>query len=110
MNRDQLVFLPMAEQFRFRNPEPKPIPISESEVPLPAAYDCVWFWKTRPTDVQLRPVPRKGQRCRIIVRGIPGTVSWRTALVEFSDGFRVTCDIRAVRRWKPGMAAGGNQG
>jgi hypothetical protein len=52
-------------------------------------YDRVWWWRTR--------LPhRKGQPCRILVRGRMGNV-----LVEFPDGFRVVTSHRAVRRAPP---------
>jgi hypothetical protein len=52
-------------------------------------YDYVWFWKATP----MRPVDRKGQRCRVVSRGAKNTV-----LVEFPDGSRVTTSRHAVRR------------
>lgn len=52
-------------------------------------YDHVYFWgKTK-----MRPLDRKGQRCRVLVRGRMNTV-----LIEFEDGFQVTTSRFAVRR------------
>ena len=53
-----------------------------------AVFDHVWYWRTRPTDS-----PRKGQRCRVLVRGRMNNV-----LVEFVDGYRVVTCRYAVRR------------
>jgi hypothetical protein len=49
-------------------------------------YDRVWWWRTRLPE-------RKGEPCRVLVRGRMGSV-----LVEFPDGFRVVTSHRAVRR------------
>jgi hypothetical protein len=49
-------------------------------------YDHVWFWRARLPE-------RKGERCRVLVRGKRNTV-----LVEFEDGVRVTTSRYAVRR------------
>lgn len=51
-------------------------------------FDHVWYWKKRMPD-------RKGQRCRVLVRGKMNTI-----LIEFDDGFRVTTSRFAVRREK----------
>ena len=47
-----------------------------------------WFWRTRLPD-------RKGQPCRVLVRG-----KMNSALVEFPDGYRVVTSRFAVRRRK----------
>jgi len=52
-------------------------------------FDHVWYWCTRPTDS-----PRKGQRCRVLVR----SRRMGSVLVEFPDGFRVVTSRYAVRR------------
>lgn len=52
-------------------------------------FDYVWFWKQS----WMRPIDRKGQRCRILVRGRKNSV-----LVEFEDGFQVVTSRYAVRR------------
>lgn len=51
-------------------------------------FDHVWYWRDRPTYSN-----RKGQRCRVLVRGGKNSV-----LVEFEDGFRVVTSRYAVRR------------
>ena len=43
----------------------------------------------------MRPIDRKGQRCRVIARGRMNSV-----LVEFEDGFRVVTSRYAIRRAK----------
>jgi hypothetical protein len=49
-------------------------------------YPLVWWWRAR--------LPgRKGQRCRVLVRGRMNSV-----LVEFEDGFRVVTSRFAIRR------------
>lgn len=52
-------------------------------------FDHVWFWKPN----ALRPIDRKGQRCRVLVRGAMNNV-----LVEFEDGYKVVCSRYAVRK------------
>jgi hypothetical protein len=49
-------------------------------------YDQIWYWRSRLPE-------RKGQRCRVLVRGKRNTV-----LVEFEDGVRVVTSRYAVRR------------
>lgn len=51
-------------------------------------FDRVWFWKKWLGD-------RRGQPCRIIARG-----KLNSALVEFTDGFKVVTSRYAVRRIK----------
>lgn len=51
-----------------------------------AAYDHVWWWRVRLGE-------RRGQRCRVLVRGAKGSV-----LVKFADGLRVVTSRWAVRR------------
>lgn len=54
-----------------------------------SAYDHVWWWRAKLGE-------RKGQRCRVLVRGRMNSV-----LVEFeSDGHRVVTSRHAVRRAK----------
>jgi hypothetical protein len=55
-------------------------------------FPLVWFWRANP----MRPIDRKGQRCRIVARGKLNSV-----LVEFEDGFQVVTSRYAVRRAKP---------
>lgn len=55
---------------------------------LPSSFDHVWRW---------RPIYRKGELCRVLVRGTKNSV-----LVEFEDGFRVCTSRWAVRPLKPG--------
>ena len=51
-------------------------------------FDHVWFWRTRLPE-------RKGQACRVLVRGRMNSI-----LVEFSDGYKVVTSRYAVRRMK----------
>ena len=51
--------------------------------------DHVWFWRSRLPD-------RKGEPCRVLVRGALNSV-----LVEFGDGTRVVTSRWAVRRFSP---------
>lgn len=50
------------------------------------AYDHIWYWRSRLPE-------RKGQRCRVLVRGQMNSV-----LVEFEDGTTVVTSRYAVRR------------
>jgi len=50
------------------------------------SFDHVWFWRSRLPE-------RKGQRCRVLVRGRMNNV-----LVEFEDGYKVVTSRYAVRR------------
>lgn len=52
-------------------------------------FPYVWFWNPSP----MRPLARKGQRCRIVVRGAKNS-----ALIEFEDGFKVVASRNAVRK------------
>lgn len=52
-------------------------------------FDHVWYWHAQP----MRPINRKGQRCRVLVSGAKNSV-----LVEFPDGFKVVTSRYAVRR------------
>lgn len=53
---------------------------------MSAALDHVWHWRSRLPE-------RKGERCRVLVRGRMNSV-----LVEFADGLRVVTSRYAVRR------------
>jgi hypothetical protein len=55
-------------------------------------FDHVWFWLPNP----MRRIDRKGQRCRVLVRGSKNIV-----LVEFEDGFTVVTSRHAVRPVQP---------
>lgn len=46
----------------------------------------IWFWRCRLPE-------RKGQPCRVLVRGKMNSI-----LVEFADGYRVVTSRYAVRR------------
>jgi hypothetical protein len=48
--------------------------------------DHTWYWRARLPE-------RKGQPCRVLVRG-----SMNSILVEFADGFRAVTSRYAVRR------------
>ena len=53
---------------------------------MSVVYDHVWFWRKR--------LPyRKGQRCRVILRG-----GMNSVLVEFPDGDRRVTSRYAVRK------------
>ena len=49
-------------------------------------YPYVWFWRKRLPE-------RKGQRCRVLVRGKKNSIA-----VEFEDGYRVVTSRFAVRK------------
>lgn len=51
-------------------------------------FDHIWYWKSRLPE-------RKGQACRVLVRGKMNTI-----LVEFEDGYKVTTSRFAVRKQK----------
>jgi hypothetical protein len=57
-------------------------------------WDHVWHWRVRLPD-------RKGERCRVLVRGKRNTV-----LLEFEDGVLVTTSRHAVRRRKDQARSG----
>ena len=57
-------------------------------------YPLVWFWRARLPE-------RKGQRCRVLVRGKLNSI-----LVEFADGLRVVTSRYAVRHVAPGPQLG----
>lgn len=50
-----------------------------------SSFPYIWFWLTKLPD-------RKGQSCRVLVRGKMNTI-----LVEFEDGFMTTTSRYAVR-------------
>jgi hypothetical protein len=55
-------------------------------------FDHVWWWRAR--------LPgRKGQKCRVLVRGRMNSI-----LVEFEDGYRVVTSRYAVRKAPTGSA------
>lgn len=54
-------------------------------------YPLIWFWKAN----DMRRVDRKGQRCRVLVRGKRNSI-----LVEFEDGYKVVTSRYAVRAAK----------
>jgi hypothetical protein len=56
----------------------------------PAAFPYVWAWRVRPVGED-----RKGQRCRVLVRG-----AMNSALVEFEDGVRYVTSRNGLRRKK----------
>jgi hypothetical protein len=67
-------------------------------------FDHVWYWRAN----WMRRIERKGERCRVLVRGAKNSV-----LVEFEDGFRVVTSRYAVRRIngeRKADAVGGNAG
>lgn len=56
-----------------------------------SGFDHVWYWREKPVGHD-----RKGQRCRVLVRGRKNSV-----LVEFEDGYQVITCRYAVRRIQP---------
>lgn len=60
--------------------------IAREEVDKP--FDLIWRWEGS----WWRPIYRKGQRCRILIRGTKNSV-----LVEFEDGFKTVTSKWAVR-------------
>ncbi len=60
--------------------------------------DFTYIWRLR------RTLPeRKGQKCRIIARAVPGRVAGkalpcRNICIEFTDGYRVVASRWAVRK------------
>ena len=63
---------------------------SDPYIDLPR-YDYVWTWKPS----SMRPMNRKGHRCRILVYGRMNSI-----MIEFEDGYRVVCSRNAVRLFK----------
>jgi len=55
-----------------------------------APLQYVWHWRATPG----RPIARKGQPCRLLVR----SRRMNSCLVEFADGFRVVTSRNALRR------------
>lgn len=53
-----------------------------------SSWPYVWYWRTKLPE-------RKGQRCRVLVRGKMNTI-----LVQFEDGFMTTTSRYAVRKPK----------
>lgn len=51
-----------------------------------ADFPYIWFWRARLAE-------RKGQRCRVLVRG-----KMNSALVEFEDGYKVVTSRNAIRK------------
>lgn len=52
-------------------------------------FPYVYFWRAK----GLRTLDRKGQRCRVLVRG-----KMNSALIEFEDGYRAVVSRNAIRR------------
>ncbi len=52
-------------------------------------YPYIWYWRHS----WWRPIDRKGQRCRVLVRAKMNSI-----LVEFEDGYTVVTSRFAVRR------------
>ena len=57
-------------------------------------FPYLWYWRATPS----RPVDRKGQRCRVVVR----SRRMNSCLVEFEDGFRVVTSRNAIRKMHGG--------
>lgn len=56
---------------------------------MTTGFDHYWYWKSRLPE-------RKGQRCRVLVRGKMNSI-----LVEFEDEFKVVTSRYAVRKINP---------
>jgi hypothetical protein len=54
-------------------------------------YDYRWVWGAK----GLRTLDRKGERCRVLVRG-----SMNSAMIEFEDGFRAVVSRNGLRKVK----------
>ena len=52
-------------------------------------FDHIWWWRAN----EFRRIDRKGQRCRVLIRGAKNSV-----LVEFEDGFKTVTSRYAVRK------------
>jgi hypothetical protein len=52
-------------------------------------YDHIWRWEGS----WWRPVYRKGERCRVVIRSL----RMNSILVEFEDGFRTVTSAWAVK-------------
>ena len=52
-------------------------------------YDMIWIWNPN----GFRILDRKGQHCRVVVRG-----KKNSALLEFEDGFRVVASRNGIRK------------
>ena len=50
-----------------------------------------YFWRLNYS--AMRPIARKGQLCRVLVRA-----SMNSALIEFEDGYRVVASRNSIRR------------
>lgn len=59
----------------------------ENDVNFDSEFSHVWYWRKKLPE-------RKGQKCRILVRG----KKMNSILVEFEDGFRIVTSRYAVRR------------
>jgi hypothetical protein len=68
-------------------------PLSSSDL-----FGCLWHWRTRLPE-------RKGQPCRVLVRG-----GMNSVLVEFTDGQKVVTSRYAIRKQPndPAQAGRGN--
>lgn len=58
-------------------------------------YPYVWAWNKWPATEWGTPGSRKGQRCRVVVRG-----GKNSALLEFEDGHLVVTSRNGLRRAK----------
>jgi hypothetical protein len=54
-------------------------------------FPYVYVWRAR----YPRTLNRKGERCRVVVRG-----KMNSALVEFTDGFHAVISRNALRKYK----------
>ena len=52
-------------------------------------FPYLWVWKRS----FMRPIERKGQACRVLVRG-----GRNSALIEVEDGFRMIASRNGLRR------------
>lgn len=58
---------------------------------MSADYPYIYDWRAR----YPRVLDRRGQRCRVLVRG-----KMNSAMVEFEDGYRAVISRNALRRAK----------
>lgn len=55
-------------------------------------FSYLYVWRAN----AIRTLDRKGQRCRVLVRG-----KMNSALIEFEDGFRAVVSRNALRKISP---------
>ena len=76
---------PHAEETMRPSEKGSSVPTAGANPAPPFIY--TWHWRKRPVGQD-----RKGQRCRVLVRG-----AMNSRLVEFQDGYRVVTSGNAIR-------------